>query len=363
MKKFYSTSYYKKKNTRHAAKSLTQQVRFNKYKKTDNRQKNKRNSYGRKSVKNKHKDFDFVNAKVPSNFSFLTNPVEVIKFITQLKKLFDSKTKVFIMMKNIKSIDYSAIVILLSIMVRFKSQRINFNGDFPRDNRIHQILIASGFFQTLYRVSIKDMDRYNIGTRSAIHTHAWKDVDSELGEKIMIEVATGILGRKAVYKGLQRSLVELMQNSFNHAVPSQEGEKHWWLSVNVSATQKIAAFSFIDYGVGIFESLNRKTEESKWFDWRRVMNLLSSQSNADVLQLILNGDLHKTVTGKHYRGKGLPGIKEAMDRNLISNLYIITNDVFADVSENKYISLPNNFEGTFVYFEVNSETITLPWIE
>jgi len=363
MKKLYSTDYYKKKNKQHAKKSLSKQIKFKEYKAKRNKDLNNKTVYTRRSVRDKHKDFDFVDAKVPVNFSFLSHPTDVIKFIANLKKLYDANKKVFILMKNIQTIDYSAIVVLLSIMVKFKAQKIDFNGDFPKNKEIHRILIASGFFQTLYKISFKARERYNIGTQNYIHTHAWKDVDSELGEKIMIDASTGILGQKAVYKGLQRSLVELMQNSFNHASPIKEGEKHWWLSVNVSQMQKRAAFSFIDYGVGIFESLNGKSEGSKWFNWKSLMNLFNSETNAEILKMILDGDLHKTVTGKHYRGKGLPGIKEAMDRNLISNLYIITNNVFANVSANNYITLPNNFEGTFVYFEVNSQTIALPWIE
>ena len=365
MKKLYSLSSYKKINTKHAEKSLKQQLRFKTIKSIKNRLKNYQSEYERKSSVDQHRDFDFVRVKVPQNFSFLSNPVEIIKFIERLKKLFDSKKKVFILMKNIQNIDYSAIVVLLSIMVKFKAQKVNFNGDFPKNKKIHEVLIASGFFQTLYEIKIKEADRYNIGgQQNSIHTHAWKDVDSELGESIIKNVSSKILGHKAIYKGIQRSLIELMQNSFNHATPSKEGEKHWWLSVNVSGKQKRAGFSFIDYGIGIFESLNGKTSESKWYDWRtKLANLFSSENNAEVLKLILDGELHKTVTGKHYRGKGLPGIKEAMDRNLISRLFVITNNVFADIHANKYVILPNNFEGTFVYFEVNDQTITVPWIE
>ncbi|TWI96828.1 hypothetical protein JN11_03941 [Mucilaginibacter frigoritolerans] len=363
MKKLYSTKYFKNKNNKHAEASLKKRLRFKKNKKKRNKIQNARTKPQKRVVNNKNKHFDYFKSKAPGNFSFLTHPIEVIEFISTLKSHFDKKRKVFILMNKIKSIDYSAIVILLSIMVKFKEKKVEFNGDFPSDDNINNILIASGFFQTLFKISFKTRERYNIGTHNAIHTHAWKDVDAELGANIMDNVSKMILGHKVIYKGLQRSLVELMQNSFNHATPTKEGEKHWWLSVNVNEKQKIASFSFIDYGVGIFESLNSKKEGSKFFNWKILMNLFSSENNADVLRKILNGDLHKTVTGKHYRGKGLPGIKEAMDRNLISNLHIITNNVFANVGLDKYELLPNNFEGTFVYFEINAQTSSTPWTE
>ncbi len=264
-------------------------------------------------------------------------------------------------MKQVKLIDYSAIIVLLSIIIRFKSHGIPFNGNFPNDSRVNGIFMDSGFFDFLIRDRIKNRDRYDIGKTNVIHTHAWKNVDPTLGPVIMANVSERILGHKVIYKGLQRTLIELMQNSFNHAEPLKEGEKHWWLSVNIDPQRKIASFSFIDYGVGVFESLSSKDEKSQWFNWRKMISIFDPRDNSDILKLILDGKLHKTVTGQDYRGKGLPGIKEAMDRNLISKLYIITNNVFCNVSENIYLTLPNNFQGTFVYWEINDLTVGHPW--
>ncbi len=300
-------------------------------------------------------------AIVPKDFSFLTNPKEVIAFITKLKSLFAQRREVFIEMENVRLIDYSAIIVLLSIMVKFKTENIRFNGDFPRDPTVNKIFMASGFFQILNINLLKNRDKFDFGNPNFIHTHASKRVDPELGPEIMNNISKILLGEKAVYKGLQRTLIELMQNSFNHAEPEKEGDKHWWLSVNVNADSSIVSFSFIDYGIGIFESLNSKGQGSKWFNWRGLLAKFSMKSNADVLKLILDGDLHRTVTGQDFRGKGLPGIKEAMDRNLISKLFVITNDVFADVNKNIYIPLPNNFEGTFVYWEIDYQTVSHPW--
>ncbi len=81
-------------------------------------------------------------------------------------------------------------------------------------------------------------------------------------------------------------------------------------------------------------------------------------NNADLLNLILNGDLHRTVTGEHYRGKGLPGIAEAVKRNQISNLHIITNDVFGNVSKQDYRMLDSKITGTFIYWELNYDNVS-----
>ena len=69
-----------------------------------------------------------------------------------------------------------------------------------------------------------------------------------------------------------------------------------------------------------------------------------------------------TVTGKHFRGKGLPGIKQVLDREQISNLSIISNNVNANMKNNKYLKLKNQFSGTFVAWELNESNVNSKWI-
>jgi len=96
-------------------------------------------------------------------------------------------------------------------------------------------------------------------------------------------------------------------------------------------------FSFVDHGVGGFKSLDNKPKKNKFHDWKnKLKRAFSFQDNSDVLKLILEGNLHQTVTNKHFRGKGLPGIKLSFNRNQLSNLYTITNDVYADIENKNY---------------------------
>jgi hypothetical protein len=57
--------------------------------------------------------------------------------------------------------------------------------------------------------------------------------------------------------------------------------------------------------------------------------------------LIFEGELHRTATGKSYRGKGLPGVYEALQKNKISNLAMITNDTFYNSNGEQYRVLHN----------------------
>lgn len=361
MKKYFTEPKYKKYNKRRAAKSFARQLAFKNYKRLKNKSElglKKQERIYKREFEDKFADYKKV--KAPPNFTLKGNPEPVIEFITKLKNFFDKKKKVFIILKEVKKIDYDAIIVLLSIMVRFKSQRIDFNGDYPNDHATKNILTESGFFKYLYK-QFKDEDRYTIkqGQDNLIHTHAQKNVDSKLGAMVIEQATQTIWGEKRRCQGAQRALIELMLNTNNHASFGKEGDKHWWLSVNHRKKENIVTFSFVDYGVGIFKSLENKQDGNKFYKVvDKMRSIFNFTNNAELLKLILAGELHRTATGKHFRGKGLPGIYEALGRNSFSHLFIITNDVYADLAIGEYRNLNCNFSGTFLYWEINNLNIS-----
>jgi len=311
----------------------------------------------RKYTKDKNsyleKNWDSEKIRAPNNFSFIEKTNDVVSFINKLSDCFDKRKKVFIVLKNVENITYDALVVLLSIMVKFKSKKIGFNGDFPKNKKAFEILTQSGFFEYLYFSNFKSKDTYDLPSKSGIHTHAMKNVDSILGDKIITNASKTIWNEKRRCQGVQKTLLELMQNTNNHADIDMEGVKHWWLSAFHIKEEKKVTFSFVDFGVGIFNSLDNKPQRSKWYGWgQKLAAAFSFSNNAELLKLIMDGKLHTTITNKPYRGKGLPGLKLTMDRNQISNLHIISNNVKADVKNNAYTLLNKNFNGTFVYWEL-----------
>lgn len=298
----------------------------------------------------------------PNNFSFVANPEKTIIFINNLEKCYLSRERVYVDLQNVTALDYSAVTVLLSVMFSFKARNIKFNGNFPKNENLANMLIESEFFKFLGR-QITNKLEYTVGKANQIFTRANKEVNSELGLPVMIEASRTIWGKERTCKGLQRTLLELMQNTNNHASINQKGEKHWWLSINHDRAQKKVTFIFVDYGVGIFESLKNKPTDNKWFGWfEKLKDKLFIGDNHEILRLLLEGEMHLTVTGQHFRGKGLPGIKQVLDRNQISKLKIISNNVSADVADNKYLRLKNEFSGTFVTWELNESNVNAPWI-
>lgn len=361
MKKLYTSEKYKIYNQKRARR---QNKRTHKFKA---RKKLERSGFQGKSkleIQREKLLKSYVKIKAPKEFSFLSYPEKAIKFINKLEDKYQVRKKVFVQLEEVEVMDYSAISILVSVMFTFKSRNIDFNGSFPMKENLRRMLINSDFFKYLNK-PVSHKLQYSIGKKNQIFTRANKEVNSELGLIVMAEASQTIWNEKKVCKGLQRTLLELMHNTNNHADENRKGAKHWWLSVNHDIEEKKVSFVFIDYGIGIFESLKKKPSNNKWFNtFGKIAHKLkngTNETNEEVLRLLLNGDLHMTVTGKHYRGKGLPGIKQVQDRNQISNLHIISNDVYADIAQDYYKKLSNNFSGTFAYWELNQNNINMKW--
>ncbi|MEI7583085.1 hypothetical protein [Runella sp.] len=359
MKKIYSSLKYKKRQRRRERKLLYRRL-VSKFKKKLKRI--RRQGKSREALREERVMSDFNKVTAPENFSFIKNPEETINFINKIEELYLNKKNVFINIKDLKFLDYSAVTILVSVMFSFKSRRLKFNGNFPSNPKLAKLLIDSDFFKYLDK-PIGDKIEYEIGKENQIFTRANKEVNSELGLVVMVEASTTIWGTQRTCKGLQRTLLELMQNTNNHADINKKGEKHWWLSVNHDKVNKKVSFIFVDYGVGIFESLKNKPQSNKWYGWvEKIKNKLVYGGNDEIFKMLLEGQMHLTVTGEHFRGKGLPGINEVLGRNQISNLKIVSNDVFADVQLKKYFKLKSEFSGTFVYWELNENNVNEKWI-
>ncbi|WP_075352664.1 hypothetical protein [Algoriphagus marinus] len=301
-------------------------------------------------------NIDYTNVFAPKVLSLINNPNQVIEFINKLKRSYNEREKVFVDLSSVIEIGHDAIVILLSIMIKFKANKIKFNGNFPKSKNARNILFESKFFDHLNE-NISSSKDYNIGDSKSIHTHGNLIVDSELAGTILLGASNTILNKYSHPKGAYRVLQEIMHNTVSHAKGLKEIEaKHWWLSVDHDKINKIVKFSFIDFGVGVFRSLIDTPNNSKWSKgveyFKKLVNL---DQNEIFFQEIIEGKIHASVTGHHYRGKGIPGVNQTFKRNQINNLYIITNNVMYIGKNNSFIKLSTWFEGTFYYFELNED--------
>jgi hypothetical protein len=360
MKKLYSTSKYKWFHLR----KLRRVIRTNSSPAYHRKKKHKNTSsvstidviYREKIAKAKI-EYNGNVLTVPSNFSLIQNPEDVIRFISALKDSLKQKKAVYIDLFNISNITHDAIVLLLSAVIRFKTHQIRFNGNFPRDLNLKRSLISSGFFQAL-ELDFKSNDSYTF-SHNRIITHGKNTVDSPLAHKTIVDSLQLTFNQGSGHTGAFSVLIELMTNTFDHAVVGDSERKHWWLSVNNHPEANYIAFSFVDYGIGIFDSLAAPANGSILNHLKNAISTLGIdiEDRPQILKKILDGVLRRSSTNQPHRGRGLPSIKKVHDKQQISNLSIITNNVYGGVSSDKYFKLNSHFEGTFYYFEIHKNNL------
>ncbi len=290
--------------------------------------------------------------KAPKVMSFINNTENVIYFINQLRGRFRRGRRTFVDLSAVTQLEHDALVILLSIMIRFKAKGIDFDGNFPEKESVSKILKTSGYLNSLYNKKQIETDQYSV-TRSLIQLKGNRQVNSKQSSKLILDAAKTIWREQRRCQGVQTAIIELMQNTNNHANPEKPGDQHCWISTKHYPEENRVSFTLLDFGLGVFETLKDKPLGNKFFNWNELFQAKHEYSNnAELLQLILIGELHRTVTGHYFRGKGLPVLYELLKRNQISNLIIVTNDVRADVKNEQYSVMQNSFNGTFVSWEL-----------
>ncbi len=305
-----------------------------------------------------HKQID-----APATLSLLTNESVTLDFLRKLQECFNAKKKVAVLLDDVDSLSTDGILALLSNMVQFKAARIGFNGTRPRDISTAFKLESSGFFKHLYGPAMRNQDIYSFKKiDSFLYTHGQKTVEASLADELVKYASEVVWGEPRRCPGIQTTLVELMHNTYDHA-GDYKGEKHWWISVEHNEQAHEATFSFMDFGVGIFRSLaNKKQGEPLYgaLDYI-IQHFPLITTEADRLQLILEGKVRLTQFNEYYRGKGLRNIYLKHHRNQISDLSIISNYASFKADKNDYHSIKNEFIGTFISFKMNKNTYNLQW--
>lgn len=284
--------------------------------------------------------------------SIVEEPDETLAFFNEIERCHRNGIGVFVDLEGVSRLQYDALVVLLSMARRFDLSKLAFLGNYPKDADADTKLKRSGFFDGLKHQSPKS---------SSFYSHHDRGVESKLTAGVIREAATKIWGAPRRCPRVQSVLIELMQNTNNHAEPRNPGEQLWWLSVDANENDHRALFAFVDFGVGVFKSLDGKSSQSPFFRWRQKLAGVFGQSeNPALMKRILEGDLHRAVVIDYFRGKGLPGIFDALNRGAISQLRVVTNDVFANVATNDYKQLKNPFTGTLVYWELDRSNPSIP---
>lgn len=278
----------------------------------------------------------------PRTFSLIANPVEVMDFMERMKAAFGRRHDVHLNMEQVTTLTSDAVALLVAC-VKHKHFRngCGFGGNIPSDKTVAGVLKESGFYKHFRtQVSVEEPVKGRICKRKG------KKVELETIDEVRDFAHTALFNRKRKNGGLQRTFIECMANTRDHAAEKPEQPEVWWTTVFVDETAQKAGFAFVDMGVGIFRSRKMRSLSIS------IKRLLGLQRNCDVLKEVADGRLGSRTQLK-YRGKGLPAIYRAFERGQIRNLVIMSNDAFADFARNRFLTLNHPFDGTFLYWEID----------
>lgn len=357
MKKYFTTSEYKKRNLKHAKKQFRRKLLSVAKLKAKNRlisgipEKKKK----RKLKTHVHRDVIKPLVLAPSDLRLIENAEGCLYFFRDLRsqEYLSHKGKInFVIMslKEVTSIDYGAISILTAISEDLKFNKIILKGDFPDDPYCKQFLIDSGFLNHM------------------IDEHGKEFPKAEKSELIFFEKGSGILlikdniaisnTVKNVVKHLTGELkqclavksivLEICGNSIEWGGTQN---RQWLLGVKYEPEKVI--FTVTDVGKGILETLHRRFGAV-------LTDIFSIKSNLEILRGAFT-EKYGSSTKEINRNKGLPAVKYNFDNAVIKNLKVLTNNVILQFDNEEFSKTfekgKPRFHGTFYQWVMTMECI------
>jgi hypothetical protein len=214
-------------------------------------------------------------------------------------------------------------------------------GNYPDDIEMKETLMESGLF---LQIKMKHGSKHS----NTILTRKYKRAEGYVADELIRRATKAIHGEEGRCPGVYRALMEVMANTCFHAIPDKKGTLSWWLTVYHNKRKDFISFAFVDTGVGIFQS--RKIHKVTEY----VKKALGISDNITILKEILGSGLSRT--NLPYRGHGLPAVYKGLERNYYRNLRIISNNVYADIERDNFVTLRDNFKGTFLYWELHKDS-------
>jgi hypothetical protein len=220
----------------------------------------------------------------------------------------------------------------------------NYSGNAPTKPDLLKLFTESGFYS-----HVRTNGLFALGEENLLH--------KEVNQKVVPEVAknAALVGIRHVFKNdkpfdpLYEILIECMSNTNNHANLETQGKCNWWLYVYSDPNKRITSYSFLDLGVGIFESAVVQSY------LKNLFRNTPFYKNISLVDDLLAGEIQSRI-GKdnEIRGKGIPQIVEHADSKHFKAFYIIANDVKIDLKTKSREQLKHKLNGTFLYWELQN---------
>lgn len=296
----------------------------------------------------------YVLLRAPDILSLNNAPDKFVNFINKFENIKSNigNKAIFFDLLNVEDLDFSGISLLIALRYKLKLHKIEFNGRNPKKDKLCNLLYEYQFLEQMGIKPSYENIHFKLGNKNdKITIKGDSKVKPELGIEIA-EYVSEKLFNKIGYSndGLQTMLLELMANTYKWS-SQKSGYNLWLLTMAFNKKEKKIEFQFIDFGIGVFESLKYSILYKSWY--LGIIKILKSNASIFNDMLNANSNIYKSSTGLYFRGKGIPSIKENFINQFYNDVNILTNDVFVDLKKEKYTNLANNFSGTLVNWTID----------
>ena len=285
--------------------------------------------------------------EAPAHFSLINNCEQTLMYFHACKQKMREKYEIFIDCKGVEKLTPDAIAVLVASLEDkdFRSGMTT-HGRAPEDKKLLKMMVGSGFYEYV----MHNIPNYRKPTQhSLIHVETRSKVENEIAKKQGEEAVLHTFGTSERFLPVYKILIECMGNTNNHAGLGKQGRYDWWLFRYDDPETGVTSFTFLDLGIGIFKSINK----------RKISELIESVgfgNNVGYAHRLFAGEI-PSRTGRKDRGKGWPSIHNIVkETREIQNFTLISNDIYATIdsqSETSIKRMNTGFRGTLIYWEIH----------
>lgn len=286
-----------------------------------------------------------ISMPAPSCFSIIDNTAEVLQYFSDCRTKLHNKENILFDIRNVSVITPDAIALLVACTNddNFRGKYSKIEGNEPKLAEPRKLFEESGFYNFVN--SSKETKYSQKSSSNLLHKESHFSVRSDIAKEACLYGTNHVFKNANPIPELYEILVEAMSNTNNHASSNFADKTKWWL-YTYNNPDGTTSYSFVDLGVGIFNSLPVKAYKKLW---RKMIGA----HNVDLVEDLLNGKIKsREKVDNELRGKGIPQIAYNSQAELFRRAYIITNDVKINLKTRLSEKLAINLHGTFIYIEL-----------
>lgn len=289
---------------------------------------------------------EYTTIMAPLNFSFIDNTDEMLQFIYNCHEALKTNEKVECDLSQITSLSSDAIALLAACTNdrTFLGKRGKIRGNAPKQVDLQRTFIESGFYNHVN--ASKYLKGAHRKDNNLFHQESHFKVESDIAKKACLLGTRHVMGNESPFEDLFEMLVESMSNTNNHASNQQKDKQiKWWLYTYNNPNGN-TQYTFIDLGVGIFDSVPANK-------FKRLKKAMGFSHNVDIVPDLLEGKIKsREEVDNDMRGKGIPQIAFNSKNPMFKRAFIVSNDVKINLKNGSSVKLGANFLGTLLFWEL-----------